>query len=270
MQTWLRLGITGLIFSGAMLGGVYGGPLAYTLLFALVSILCLWEFYKMVLPADNKMRIVLAMLCGMAPFVLSALYCWGIANQVHFLWGGFVLVFIVFLYELFQATTRPFEQVAYITLASVYIGVPFALLNAIAFESGTYQPQIIVGFLLLTWMSDSAAYVFGSMLGRRPLFPRVSPKKTWEGTIGGVLFSMALSIGLFYWLGKVSLTDWLVLGAIVSIFGTLGDLVESMLKRSFQLKDSGNLLPGHGGFLDRFDAFIFMLPFAAFYLFWLR
>lgn len=273
MQTWLRRGITGLIFSIVMLGGVYAGPLSFTLLFALISVLCLWEFYRMVLPNDktpgSQSRLVLAMLCGIAPFTFSALYFGGIISQIHILWAGFLLVFVVFLFELFQATARPFDQVAYIALAAVYIGIPLALLNAVAFKSGTYQPKIIIGFLLLTWMNDSAAYVFGSLLGRHPLFPRVSPKKTWEGTIGGVLLCIALAAGLYYWFGEVSMVDWLALGAIVSVFGTLGDLVESMLKRSFQIKDSGSLLPGHGGLLDRFDAFIFMLPFAAFYLFFL-
>jgi phosphatidate cytidylyltransferase len=124
--------------------------------------------------------------------------------------------------------------------------------------------------LLLTWMNDTGAYLVGSNFGRRMLFPRISPKKTWEGTIGGVVITFITAASFCAFSGELRLFDWMVLAAFVSVFGTLGDLVESMLKRSVGVKDSGNLLPGHGGVLDRFDAFIFVLPFAAAYLLSIR
>ena len=120
----------------------------------------------------------------------------------------------------------------------------------------------------MTWANDTGAYLIGSQIGRTKLFPRISPKKTWEGSAGGVLVTFLAGYLLSRIFSDISLVDWCVLAGIVSIFGSLGDLVESMLKRSLQIKDSGNLLPGHGGFLDRFDAFIFLLPFAAAYLLW--
>ena len=139
----------------------------------------------------------------------------------------------------------------------------------IAFRMGAFHPNIIFGLLLLTWANDTGAYLIGSQIGRTKLFPRISPKKTWEGSLGGVLvaFMTAYLLSLFF--KDLVLKDWLILAFLVSIFGSIGDLVESMLKRSLKIKDSGNLLPGHGGMLDRFDAFLFLLPFAAAYLLWI-
>ena len=124
----------------------------------------------------------------------------------------------------------------------------------------------------MVWASDVAAYFGGRAFGKRKLFPRISPKKTWEGAISGLFGAMAagLLIYLIYHnlniFNLLDLKDWLILGAITAVFGITGDLVESMLKRSVNIKDSGNLLPGHGGFLDRFDAFIFVIPFAYLYI----
>ncbi|MEO0775984.1 MAG: phosphatidate cytidylyltransferase, partial [Bacteroidota bacterium] len=124
----------------------------------------------------------------------------------------------------------------------------------------------VFGLLLLTWSNDTAAYLVGSRIGKTPLFPRISPKKTWEGSLGGVVITFLIAFLISQWFREHSTKQWLVLAGIVAIFGSTGDLVESMLKRSENIKDSGNLLPGHGGVLDRFDAFIFLLPFATAYL----
>ncbi|TAK40283.1 MAG: phosphatidate cytidylyltransferase, partial [Saprospiraceae bacterium] len=122
----------------------------------------------------------------------------------------------------------------------------------------------------LTWMNDTGAYIIGSLFGKHLLFSRISPKKTWEGTFGGIAITFLVAFLFCVFTNELRFRDWIILGAIVSIFGSVGDLVESMLKRSVGVKDSGNLLPGHGGVLDRFDAFIFVLPFAAAYLLWIR
>ena len=122
----------------------------------------------------------------------------------------------------------------------------------------------------MNWVNDSGAYVVGSLIGKTPLYPRISPNKTWEGTLGGVFFCLVTGYIFSLYYTMLSTVDWMVLGAITAIFGSLGDLIESMLKRSVDKKDSGNLLPGHGGMLDRFDAFIFLLPFAAAYLYFAK
>ena len=132
------------------------------------------------------------------------------------------------------------------------------------------ERQDIFGVLLLIWSNDTGAYLVGSQLGRHKLMPRISPKKTWEGFVGGVIIAQLIGWAISTYIKDFSLQDWLIIAGITSVFGTMGDLVESMLKRSFDVKDSGSLLPGHGGFLDRFDAFIFLLPFVAAYMLWAR
>jgi len=152
----------------------------------------------------------------------------------------------------------------------VYIGTPFALVDFIAFDGEHFFANTVFGLLLLTWINDTAAYLVGSQIGKNKLFPRISPKKTWEGSIGGGVFTLILAASLSWLFEEQSMIEWIILGGIVIIFGSIGDLIESMLKRSYKVKDSGTLLPGHGGFLDRFDAFIFLVPFASAYLLWVR
>ena len=125
---------------------------------------------------------------------------------------------------------------------------------------------MVISLLLLTWINDTAAYALGSRYGKYPFFPRISPKKTWTGAVGGLIFDLLLATILYFTVGKLLLWQWLTLAVVASTFGNVGDLFESMLKRSLNVKDSGTLLPGHGGFLDRFDAFIFSLPFSFLYL----
>jgi phosphatidate cytidylyltransferase len=154
-------------------------------------------------------------------------------------------------------------------MATIYIGVPFAILLWISMDSNVYLPGRVAGLLFLTWANDSGAYISGKLFGKYPLMKRISPKKTWEGFIGGLIFAILFAFALTYMpYTDLQITHWCVLALIVSVFGPIGDLVESLLKREKQAKDSGSLLPGHGGFLDRFDAFIFHLPFCAIYLFW--
>jgi phosphatidate cytidylyltransferase len=118
-----------------------------------------------------------------------------------------------------------------------------------------------LGILGLNWINDTFAYLTGSLIGKTPFFPRISPKKTWEGTLGGIFFTVIIAWGISYYLNVYTPNQWVAIAASVAIFGTLGDLIESMLKRSVGVKDSGNIMPGHGGFLDRFDSFVFLLPF---------
>jgi phosphatidate cytidylyltransferase len=180
------------------------------------------------------------------------------------------IVFCMFIYELYTASRYPFANIAYMTLGMFYIGIPFALLNFIAFDGSHFYSKIVFGLLVLTWVNDTGAYLVGSQFGKTPLFPRISPRKTWEGTIGGISTTILCGLILSIFITDIAPLNWIVLAMMVAMFGTLGDLVESMLKRSVGIKDSGTLLPGHGGLLDRFDAFIFVIPFAAAYLLYLR
>jgi phosphatidate cytidylyltransferase len=145
----------------------------------------------------------------------------------------------------------------------IYVVVPFSLLVITGFtQSGlsNYNPTIILGFFFLLWTSDTGAYLVGISLGKHRLFPRISPKKSWEGFFGGLVFTLIVSWVISKYFTVISLTDWVIIALIIGIFGVLGDLIESLLKRSFDTKDSGNILPGHGGILDRFDSVIFSAP----------
>ena len=255
-----------------MLGGIFGGKLSFFVLFALVTAGCLWELFGLLFAQERNvtLRRVLGTIWGLSPYLLlggSALGFWGGA----FSFGGIVVIVFAaapfFLLELFLNPERPFDNVGRYLLGMFYLGIPFCLLAFISmplgefFSSGEYSPWRVFGLLALVWTNDSLAYFIGSRFGRRKLFERISPKKTWEGFIGGAVFTLLAAWGASHWISDFSQTQWVALALVASVFGTLGDLVESMLKRSLGIKDSGSLLPGHGGLLDRFDAFIFAIPF---------
>lgn len=278
MKGLIRRAMTAVVFVVVMVGGLFGGPYAFVALFLLITGLCLWEYLGLVLENAGKkdlIRKLLGLGMGILPFVLASIVQLNlISDRENFIILASVLfspfVFLSFVYELYTNSEKPFTNIAYMILGVFYIGIPFALLDFIAFSDGSYYATIVLGLLLLTWTNDTMAYLIGSQIGRTPLFPRISPKKTWEGTLGGATIAFVMAYLLSLYIPQLSLTNWLVLALIISVFGSLGDLVESMLKRSHDIKDSGSLLPGHGGFLDRFDGFIFMLPFAAAYLLWIR
>ena len=278
MKGLLRRASTAVIFVIVMLGGLYGGYYSFVLLFAAITAICLWEFLEMTIDHGKRrdwLRRFLGTAFGLMPFVLAVLIHLKVIpmNDTFVIITAllfFPFIFMAFIYELIAQSDTPFSNVAFIVLGMVYIGAPFALLDFIAFEGDTFYANTIFGLLLMTWMNDSGAYIVGSKIGKTKLIPRISPNKTWEGSIGGVVVTYITAFVLSYFFPEKNIQDWFVLATIVAIFGSVGDLIESMLKRSVGVKDSGNLLPGHGGLLDRFDAFIFLLPFAAAYLLWVR
>ena len=150
------------------------------------------------------------------------------------------------------------------------MALPLSMINVLAFSAeGMYSPVLPLSVFVFLWLNDAGAYCIGSLLGRHKLFPRISPGKSWEGSIGGAVFVLAAAWAISYWLDGVMLTtlEWLGLGMVVVVFGTWGDLVESLFKRTLGIKDSGNILPGHGGMLDRFDSALLAIPAAVVYLY---
>ena len=245
-----------------MLGGVYGGKGSFMALCAVIIAGCLWELLGLLLAEEpgKKFRRIWGVLVAMFPLlpVLENVF-YSQPGMIYFL---MFLTFGSFVIELFLASKSPFQNIAYYLIGFFYICFPFVFLDwMVTTEGGGYAPNRVFGLLLLVWTNDTMAYFVGSRLGRHKLFERISPKKTWEGTIGGGLCTILAAWGLSHVITDFSTAEWLALGAVAAVFGTLGDLVESMLKRSMGVKDSGNLLPGHGGLLDRFDAFVFALPF---------
>jgi phosphatidate cytidylyltransferase len=278
--------ISAIFFVIVMLGGVLGGAETFYALFFAISAGCLWELAGILFPQDTyrRWRMAAGTAVGLVPFAVFGGKIFGLFTPLHsdarlnfYVFGAaladnigpillslflvLLFFFVLMILELFLKSDRPFAAIGQQLLGAAYIGVPFTLLISIAFWHDGYAPARVLGLLLLNWTNDSMAYVVGSRIGKTPFFSRISPKKTWEGTLGGIFCTLLIGLGLSFWLTDFSRVEWLALAAVVGVFGSLGDLVESMLKRSMQIKDSGSLLPGHGGFLDRFDSFILVLPF---------
>ena len=259
---------TGTLFVISMLIGVFGGGFTFFLLFLAINMICVWEFLGLVLPqksATDQLRMALGLLLGAAPFMVTtfleshwfSLPDWGVSPLLVFA----PLISLLFVLELFMNGSRPIVSLSHLLLAVFYIGLPVSLLPYIAFEEGFYSPRFVISLLLLIWLNDTGAYFVGRKHGKTPLFKRISPAKTWEGTLGGLVTALLLCFILAAFIRDLDLWRWLLLGFVTVVFGSLGDLVESMFKRSLAVKDSGTLLPGHGGFLDRFDGFLFAIPF---------
>lgn len=252
------------------------------ILYILIGALCLRELTGLLLVQDsrppyNGIRRTFSIFMGLLPafMVLDAMLSpYPIISSGYGHWF-FLLFFSAFIFELRARSTKPFDNIAYSLLGILYLGLPTALLTAIALKD-TSGRFLIMSIILFMWANDVFAYFAGSAFGKNKIFPHISPNKTWEGTIGGfiatVLWGLASyfiwtvgmrNFGEHYSLGY-SMSQWMILGAVASIFGIIGDLVASMLKRSLDIKDTGNTLPGHGGLIDRFDSFIFSVPFIAF------
>ena len=265
---------TSIIFVLVMIGGIYISEYTFVLLFGVIAASCLWEFFNVSLLPSGKKRRLVSMILGMAPYTIVAIFQLTDIDAetdslISILLLAFPVIFLFFLYEMTTRSEKPFLNVATVILGIVYIGIPFTMLEWIALDVG-YYPNVVFGLILLNWINDTAAYLAGSKIGKTPLLPRISPKKTWEGTLSGATWTLITCFGVIILMPDLRPVDWAVLAFIVIIFGSLGDLVESMLKRSTQIKDSGSLLPGHGGLLDRFDSLIFILPFATMYIMWIR
>ncbi|MFZ6010831.1 MAG: phosphatidate cytidylyltransferase [Bacteroidota bacterium] len=264
--------VTGLLGSAGIIAGVSIGPWTYFVVFFTICLFSLLEFYKLAGLDGLAPQKTLGTICGILLFVLSFFIEMGfISFRYYFL--IFPLLSCVYMIKLYKKFERkPFTNIAFTFLGIFYVAVPFTLLNVAAFEEGNYKFQIIFGCLFILWASDTGAYFAGTFFGRRKLFERISPKKSWEGFFGGALLAMIFAVALpsfFASIGQpshISLLGWIIIGVIIIVGGTFGDLVESLLKRSIEIKDSGNTLPGHGGFLDRFDGLLISAPFIVAYL----
>lgn len=245
---------------------IFYGPVSYYLFFLVLSTVTLVEFYYLLGMDGITPLKLLGVFNGVLIFSLSFLV------EMHLISAEYyVLIFptmaMIFIVKLYKIEHKPFTNIALTILGVIYVAVPFALLNIAAFSKGGYSWQLILGPLLLLWASDSGAYFFGRAFGRHKLFERVSPKKTWEGSLGGLALSMGMATLLSFHFLDLMLWEWLCLAAIIVIAGGYGDLVESLFKRSIAVKDSGRMIPGHGGFLDRFDSLIMAAPFVAAFLY---
>lgn len=264
--------VTALFGAAVIVSCIMLGPWTYFAVFLLICFLTLREFYALAGLDGMIVQKTFGTICGIVIFCLSFFIEANIISYRYY-FVIFPLVSCVYMIKLYKKFERkPFTNIAYTFLGVFYVAVPFALLNIATFENKQYDYQIIFGCLFILWASDTGAYFAGTLFGRRKLFERISPKKSWEGFFGGAILALFFAYGLPYFFSSIGHEptirswQWLVVGGIIIVGGTYGDLIESLLKRSIEIKDSGNTLPGHGGFLDRFDGLLISAPFIVAFL----
>jgi len=243
----------------------------FAAIFLLVTVLGLWEFFSVTSTDTCHPQKLAGTLLGTAWYLLVAVIAIG-GNPGAVLTIGlflFPFLFIPFIVEIFRNKPNPLFNIAVTILGITYVSLPLSMLLILNSPEHasifTHFSAILLGYFLITWLYDTGAYLFGRQFGKHPFFERISPKKTWEGTFAGVVVALLAAYGLSFISRGMFLYDWLILAGIIIIFGTMGDLAESLLKRNLNLKDSGSILPGHGGILDRFDTVFLSAPFVFLY-----
>ncbi|GAB2724340.1 phosphatidate cytidylyltransferase [Hymenobacter frigidus] len=274
--------IYGVLGAALLLGSVWFSPWTFGLFFAAVQAVMLWEFYRMMRAGGYAPATWIGIGAGIAFFLLAGLLSQELAGNNHVLIVrlflksvaslALVLPVILVLREIaiWKGGEKAFANIGTTLLGILYVSLPMALLTVIAQDkpggySGntyyeTYDYRRVFALLFLIWASDIGAYAAGKTFGKHKLAPKISPGKTWEGWAGGFVLTLVVGWALGYLLPDLPLTHRLVAAGVVAVFAPLGDLAESMLKRSVGVKDSGSIMPGHGGLLDRFDAFLLVLP----------
>jgi len=252
--------ITGVLGAAGVIFGVVFSEWTYFIVFFIICILSLIEFYTLTGLDGLAPQKTFGTICGMVIYCISFFVERGdISHKFYYIIFPLVsLVYMIKLYKRFER--KPFTNIAFTFLGILYVAIPFALLNIAAFEDGHYNFEIIFGSLFILWATDTGAYFAGTYFGKSKLFERISPKKSWEGAVGGALLALIFAVGIAYFFKSFLMWQWLVIAAIIIVGGIYGDLVESLLKRSIEIKDSGDSLPGHGGFLDRFDGLLISAP----------
>lgn len=278
MKNFIIRTITGIIFVAAIVS-CFLRPEAMVLLFSIITGLTVWEFTGLINEREDvTVNRFISTVAGVYFFYAMTYYCSdmyaGIAKSVVFIPYLVTIVYLL-VAELYLKQKDPIQDWAYTMLAQMYIALPFSLINVLAFNATSegyvaFNTLLPLSIFIFLWVNDSGAYCVGSLLGRHKLFPRISPGKSWEGSIGGAVFVLAAAYAISYFLDTdqmLAMPVWLGLGLVVVVFGTWGDLVESLFKRTLGIKDSGNILPGHGGMLDRFDSSLLAIPAAVIYLY---
>ena len=277
MNNFVARTITGILFVATIVV-CFLNPTAMIFLFALVTGLTVWEFTGLVndRPGVTVNRFI-STVAGVYFFLAMAGTCSGFTSSTVFIPYLITIVYLL-IAELYAKQEDPIHDWAYTMMSQMYVVLPFSLLNMLAFRAAPegimYIYTLPLSVFVFLWVNDTGAYCCGSLFGKHKLFPRISPGKSWEGSIGGGVFVLAAAALVWYLTDSYDMNptgmdmwEWMGLGLVVVVFGTWGDLVESLFKRTLGIKDSGNILPGHGGMLDRFDSSLLAIPAAVVYLF---
>ena len=238
-------------------------PFVFAIVFISILILTQLEFYRLVENAGYTPQKTVGLINGALLFIT----CFGVVQKIipyQFCFLLFLFIILIFLFEVLRKKDGALQN-SLMTLAGfIYTALPFSLLNFIISpefpENNLFYPWILTGIFFIVWIYDSMAYLAGSMFGKHKMCERISPKKSWEGLISGAVFAVIMGILNAVIFQSLSMISWIIIAIIIVVFGTFGDLFESKIKRDLNIKDSGNILPGHGGFLDRFDSLLFAIP----------
>jgi phosphatidate cytidylyltransferase len=258
--------ITGFFFVIVMLSSVLTGAYVFDVFYFLLGSFCLWEFYGLLKSASISANRPVALINGAFIYVIFVLIAYDESAHKFILLLP-VTLSAVAIAELFAKNEAPFTNIAYTYFGLLFTIVPFSFFHALGYLDGSFNPHLPLAFLLMLWGNDTGAYLVGSKFGRTKLFERHSPKKTWEGFIGGIVITVGIAFILNNFFTEQPLQNLIWMAGLISVFGTIGDLIESMLKRSLNVKDSGGILPGHGGLLDRFDGLLMAAPIVYAYLY---
>lgn len=273
-NNFIQRAVTGVLFVIVLVGCILYSPLSFGILFTIINALSVHEFAQLVSKScEVSINKTITALGGAYLFLALMSFCTqqSVGARVFLPYLGLLLYMMIT--ELYLKKKNPTGNWAYSMLSQLYVALPFALLNVLAFQNSpetssvTYNPILPLSIFVFIWLSDTGAYCVGSLIGKHRLFERISPKKSWEGSIGGGIFSIASSLGFAHFFPFMPGWQWVGLAIVVVIFGTWGDLTESLMKRQLGIKDSGNILPGHGGMLDRFDSALMAIPAAVVYLY---
>ncbi|MBR6758078.1 MAG: phosphatidate cytidylyltransferase [Bacteroidaceae bacterium] len=259
--------VTGAVFVATIVGSILWNQYSFAVAFIAFSAMATAEFYRLVegmthTPRGTKFVDILG---SILLFLTLYIYADKNFDMSGIITVPYLVYFLVrFIMQLYDKVERPLEGWAYSFLGQIYVALPFALCNILYYR---FSPLILLSLFVFIWVNDTGAYLVGCTIGKHRLFERISPKKSWEGFWGGVVLATATAYVASLYIDVLNTWQWMGLALICSVFGTWGDLCESLIKRSLNVKDSGNILPGHGGLLDRFDSILLAVPAAILYLF---
>jgi phosphatidate cytidylyltransferase len=261
--------ITGIVLVLVMLTAIFGSEYSFAVLFLIILAASISEFTNLFKQSEVKPNKFFSYSVSIILFVVSFLIAKGTIEIKYFL---VLLPFFLMIMaaELYRKKDKVAENIAVTIFSIIYLAIPLSLINFLVFpeilSANAYTPKLLIALFSLIWIYDSGAYLVGVSIGKHRLFERVSPKKSWEGAIGGTLIAIAASYFISAFIPEIKLMHWIAISVLTVVSSTYGDLTESMFKRYFGIKDSGNILPGHGGVLDRFDSLFFAAPVIVVYL----
>jgi phosphatidate cytidylyltransferase len=261
LRELLTRSVTGIIYALLLVGSVILHPIAFLIVYLAITILSLKEFFKLAQKEGTKPQQIAGLITAAVIFLITFLVHFSGISAKWYLIVPFLLL-IILISEIFRKKNNPYLNLSMLVLGLVYVALPITSANMVLFNSYTpgYSFELLIFFYMILWVYDTGAYLVGSLIGRHKLSKRLSPKKSWEGLAGGVVLALAINAifgGLF---NSIPAPDRWVIAVVIIIAGTFGDLFESLWKRSLGIKDSGKVLPGHGGWLDRLDSILFALP----------